>query len=351
MKPSMKDYIFEQDSVITDVLNNVPREISVNLPKNLGKLTKIILIGSGTSYNAIIAAKYMFNALLPYFVEISNPFDFNKYYPKNKINQTTLVIGVSQTARSTGVIEAIEISKSCSARTLFVTGNPQASGCKSAESVIYTWTGEEKVGPKTKGFTSTIATLYLLATALSKQSLDLSNSPRLIKDTISISFNMIEEFTTRFFDAGSLTIIGYGPNMAAAQEGGLKISETVRIPVEVYNVEEYMHGPYHCLDNGSHLICIASPGIGQARMNELICYLEKKSPHVVVITDDNNSFSSEKTLVLRLNSEIDEALSPLCYVIPLQLFAYELTRKLGRKPEESGHPDFHATLGSKKIAK
>lgn len=351
MKISMKDYIYEQDKVISNVLKNVPKEIDEKLPDDFHSINKLILVGSGTSYNAIVAAKFMFNELLPYVVEITNPFDFINYYPKHKINHKTLLIGVSQTARSTGVINAIEMAKSCSARTLFITASPFAEGAKTAESVIYTWTGVENVGPKTKGFTSTIVTLYLLAFALSGSSRDLASAPKQISHSVKVSKSINDAFTDRFYSAPSLTIVGYGPNMAVAYEGGLKISETVRIPVEAYNVEEYMHGPYHCLNEKSYMIFISSPGISQPRMNQLVKYAEKISSHIVVITDANNTLSSETSMIIRMDPDIDDFLSPLSYVIPLQLFAYELTRKLGRQPEESGHPDFHASLGSKQIAK
>lgn len=153
-----------------------------------------------------------------------------------------------------------------------------------------------------------------------------------------------------FAQASSITLVGCGPVMAAVKEGGLKLLETVRIPVETYDVEEYMHGPYHCLENDSYMIFLAPPGAGQERMEKLLQFVEEITPHTLVLGNAGFVWKNAKNYSLAL-PEADEILAPLYYVIPIQWLAVETTVAKGRRPEVSRYPEFHKALGSKFMPK
>lgn len=59
-------------------------------------------------------------------------------------------------------------------------------GGKSAEAILDTCTGEELVGAKTKGFTSTIAMLYLYAAGLAGKELDISLVPKWMEQSFEM---------------------------------------------------------------------------------------------------------------------------------------------------------------------
>ena len=63
----------------------------------------------------------------------------------------TLILGISQTARSIGTIHCLEKGREYGARTVMVTAEPDNPGGKSAEAILDTCTGEELVGAKTEG--------------------------------------------------------------------------------------------------------------------------------------------------------------------------------------------------------
>jgi glucoselysine-6-phosphate deglycase len=344
---TMRNYILEQGTTMQQVIAHVPEEVEGVL-KRLGRsYQRILLVGSGTSLNAAMAGKYAMEYYNDCEVQVVTPFDFIHYFPEQRITKDTLVVGISQTARSTGVIDSINRARENEARTLFMTAAPNASGAQCAESILDTWTGEELVGPKTKGFTSTMAALFYLAAGLGGKSLDLTAMPDFISQTISACEAVLPELSDAFLPAPSLKIIGYGPNMAVAHEGGLKALETIRVPVEVYDVEEYMHGPYHCLENDTYMIFIAPPGRGQERILRLYHFVECISDHTIVIGDEELARKGTIKNIVPLPGEIDEMLTPLGYIIPLQMLANDITLKKGRRPEPSRYPNFHAIMGSK----
>lgn len=348
---SIKEYMMEQPATMRKVSTFSPAEAKRVLSVAGRKFERIILVGSGTSLNACLAAAYMFEYYCNAEVKCCTPFDFLHYFPAGRLDSKTLVMGVSQTARSTGTIDSVKKARQCGAQTIFVTAEPENEGAGSAVCILDTFTGEELVGAKTKGFTSTMAALFYLAAELGGQSLQMEPTAVFMEEVLRRTGESIVSMTESFKDVPSLTILGYGPGMAAVKEGGLKILETVRIPVETYDVEEFMHGPYHCLEKDSYYIFLAPEGAGQERAGRLIQFVEEITNHTLVIGNDSFMRGRAGNRSLSLPDGIDEKLAPCGYVIPLQWLALDITIARGRRPEVSRYPDFHKRLGSKFMPK
>ena len=353
MKQTMKSCILEQPDTIRRVCQNAEKVCdSVYSIVGKGPFDKIYLIGSGTSLHAAIAAKYALTKWFDAEVQVFTPFDFLYYYPHYRLDEKTLILGISQTARSIGTIHCLEKGREYGARTVMVTAEPDNPGGKSAEAILDTCTGEELVGAKTKGFTSTIAMLYLYAAGLAGKELDISLVPKWMEQSLRCTSEEIEDFAEEYKSAPSVTIIGGGTLTAAAKEGALKVLEGVRIPVEVYDVEEYMHGPYHCLEKWSYLIFLVNEGPGVERIKRMIQFAQEHSDHVTVIGYEGFEKEIEiKGRFISLPGGMDEILTPLFYIIPLQWLANDVTEKKGRHPEQSRYPEFHKMLGSKYMPK
>ncbi len=350
MGKPIKEYMMEQPEMM--------RRLSIEIGENIREVIqcvgkefeRIFLVGSGTSLNAALAARYVFEAYIQAEVQVFAPFDFLHYFPDKRLDGRTLLLGISQTVRSKGTIDCVEKARAAGAKTVFVTAEPENDGVRSAHTVLDTCTGEELVGAKTKGFTSTMAALYALAGGLAGKNVDLSGVSVLQEAALRETGLQIDELVKEFAQASSITLVGCGPVMAAVKEGGLKLLETVRIPVETYDVEEYMHGPYHCLENDSYMIFLAPPGAGQERMEKLLQFVEEITPHTLVLGNAGFVWKNAKNYSLAL-PEADEILAPLYYVIPIQWLAVETTVAKGRRPEVSRYPEFHKALGSKFMPK
>lgn len=222
MKQTMKSCILEQPDTIRRVCQNAEKVCdSVYSIVGKGPFDKIYLIGSGTSLHTAIAAKYAFTKWFNAEVQVFTPFDFLYYYPHYRLDEKTLILGISQTARSIGTIHCLEKGREYGARTVMVTAEPDNPGGKSAEAILDTCTGEELVGAKTKGFTSTIAMLYLYAAGLAGKELDISLVPKWMEQSLRCTSEEIEDFAEEYKSAPSVTIIGGGTLTAAAKEGAL----------------------------------------------------------------------------------------------------------------------------------
>ena len=353
MPQTMKECLLEQPETMQAVIDGGEQQLTeVFSVVGRGPFQKVFCIGSGTSLHAALAAKYAISRYCNLEVQVFTPFEFLNYGPHNRLDAATLVLGISQTARSIGTIHCMELCRKKGAKTVFVTAEPENPGATSAEVVLNTCTGQELVGAKTKGFTSTMAMLYLFSAGLGGNHLDLGCVPELMRETIKRTGQVMEALSVEYSKALSVTILGGGPLSAAAREGGLKMLETVRIPVEVYDFEEYMHGPYHCLEKDSHLIFLVNGGPGTDRAKALIQFVQERTEHVLVIGYESLQNEMElKCGFLPMPETMDELLTPLFYVIPLQWLANDATIKKGRRPEQSRYPEFHKMLGSKYMPK
>ena len=110
MKQTMKECMLEQPETIRNVLKMAGKQLeTVTAVIGSGPFEKIYLVGSGTSLHAAIAAKYAFTRWIDAEIQVFTPFEFLYYFPHQRLNSQTLVLGISQTARSIGTINCMEL--------------------------------------------------------------------------------------------------------------------------------------------------------------------------------------------------------------------------------------------------
>lgn len=359
MVNDMGEYIDSQQSVLNNIIENELVKIERCADGiDLDNIEKILLIGSGTSYNVGIAVKNIFEHLLKKEVLVEYPFPLRKYSSllDGKDKKSTLAIAISQSGKSTGTIECIEKSKNAGMKTACLTSNIDSEISKKVDFVIPVMCGDEKVGPKTKGYTATLLTLQVLALYLSRKAGLVSENwyncyLGQIKSAISNMNKIIKESHDWFNKnidwnkAASIFIVGYGPNMGTALEGGLKLLETFRRPVLSYDIEEYIHGPYNALGVDTHIIFIDSMGSGSNMMKKLVPFVEGITNHYLVISFDSDDYLDEHRINI---PRCDEYISPIVCILPFQVIACEIAKSIGIDPGIPRYTNFHDLMGSKK---
>jgi glucosamine--fructose-6-phosphate aminotransferase (isomerizing) len=118
-------------------------------------------------------------------------------------------------------------------------------------------------------------------------------------------------------------------NYPIALEGALKLKEISYIHAEGYPAGEMKHGPIALIDENMPVVVIATPGRVyekvlsnieevRARDGKVIAVCAEGDERVAALADD----------VLEVPA-VDEDLSPLVNVIPLQLLAYHVAERRG----------------------
>ncbi|MBO4548662.1 MAG: glutamine--fructose-6-phosphate transaminase (isomerizing), partial [Abditibacteriota bacterium] len=129
--------------------------------QDLENIRKIVITACGSAYHAGCAGKYALERLsrIPVEVELASELR----YSDPLMDEHTLVIVISQSGETADSIAALRECKARGARTIAIVNVVGSTIASLADSTIYTWAGPEIAVATTKGYTTQIAVLTLLA--------------------------------------------------------------------------------------------------------------------------------------------------------------------------------------------
>lgn len=111
-------------------------------------------------------------------------------------------------------------------------------------------------------------------------------------------------------------IIGSGPNVATAREAALTISESTKLPFIGMSAAQYDHGPKETAA-GTVVIAINVKGPTYERTEKLLRTVRDAGAEVIVLEE----------------TELDELISPILLIVPLNFLMHYLVEELGVDPE------------------
>lgn len=346
---TMLDYIKEEQVSLTTILD----EFDCN-KKQFGEVKYCLILATGSSYNACLAAKYYMESTSSLHIDIQEPFNYLHY---GKVDsKVDLVIAVSQSGKSTSTIKAVEkLTLSTNVKTIAITSDITSPITKVVDTVFDLNMGIEKVGFVTKGYSATILHLMLVALSAAKESELLTSDE--IEDEINnirsaiMNIDNIIAKSADFFEIHKESLIsghrfiamGYGPNWGTAKEFETKFTETVRKPSQGFELEAYMHGPYLEANRDHTLFYIETDTKLKDRSIALRNYMKEYVKSSFTITIEK----SEDPNTLALDAIVSEKVSPLLLIIPFQYLAYQIATAQGIDLSERIFDDFDQVLKSK----
>ncbi len=352
---AMLNYIKETPEILVNIIKN-RKEITAEFIKNYhpSTLSQIYIIGSGTSFHGGYAVAGVLEKILKIPVTASYPIPFKD--TKKCFDQRTLVIGISQGGESLSTIAGIEHAKSYGLPTLCLTESSSGSVLGShCETTISLHCGTELAGPKTKGYHSTMMILLILGleTALHKGTLSpneydqhidrLFETVKNLSKIITLSHQWYLANQSEFKMARRIVIVGYEGNYGNVLEGRLKIQEAVRYGIEGYELEEFMHGIYHSIDDEVYVIYLTGPGQYKERILRLKEFMSDYTTHQFAI----GHIPGDNLHDLVTDFVDDADYSIFEYIIPLQSLAFYLSKDLGINANIPKIINFHYLMGSK----
>jgi glucosamine--fructose-6-phosphate aminotransferase (isomerizing) len=323
--------------------------VQLNLPDTLlDGLEHVQVVACGTSWHAGLVGKYLIEQLagIPTMVQYASEF---RYSP-SPLTRHTLTVGVTQSGETADTLAALEMEQkrrqdsgdaALSPRMLGITNRPESSLARLIPHIIDTHAGIEIGVAATKTFTAQVMAFYFLALELayrretvSRDRLetileDLRQLPGQIELVLESQERYIEELAHSFGETRDFIYLGRGINFPIALEGALKLKEISYIHAEGYPAGEMKHGPIALLDAKVPVVAIAMPGSvydkvlsnaqeAKARDAQLI--------GVVPMDDEEAEFTFDQCLPV---PPVDELISPILTVIPLQLLAYHIAARRG----------------------
>jgi glucoselysine-6-phosphate deglycase len=357
MSIAIYDYIKEQPLIMKNMLSK-SKEITKEFVDLYAtqSFNRIIMVGSGSSYNAAQSAKYFLQNLLKVNVDVQFAHAFAQY--EEVMSKNTLLIGISQSGESTAAVESIKKAKERGMANLSVTSEDGSYITQFSGSKMIVPSGEEKAGATTKGYTSTVFAFYLAAIEIAfNQKLIQEDDYRNyqskldqladgIEAVIDVTNQWYEKHKKELLSAKSIIVSGYGNNYGTALEAGLKFLETSLIPVSIYEVEEFMHGPYNAINENSCIFFISPNDKGKERITRLNEFFKGKTNYSYMVKNEQTEQVNANDLLLPTIEEPE--LTPLEYVIPFQVIFNKMATDKGMDNSKPVYPDFHPFMNSKR---
>ena len=301
--------------------------------ESLKNLKRIQIIACGTSLHAALVGKYLIEEFigLPVDVEASSEY----IYKRVVSDKNSLTIGVSQSGETADTITALRLAKEKGSHILVITNRPDSTMARDADSLLPINAGFEVSVAATKSYTAQLLAFYLLALKLAEinKSLPAEKLEEYKKELLHLPHKVemilnhteeIKKCAIKFNSSKDFIFIARGINYPVALEGALKLKEISYINATGYPAGELKHGPLALVDTAMPVIAtIPNDALFEKNLSNLQ-EVRARGAKVFVLTQEANKASLAHDSTVFVMPEILPVLSPMLYVIPLQLLAYEV---------------------------
>jgi glucosamine--fructose-6-phosphate aminotransferase (isomerizing) len=318
-----------------------------------GGVERIQVLACGTSRHAAQVGAYLLEQLagIPTSVFYASEF---RYAPP-PLSANTLTIGVTQSGETADTLAALAMEQerrrlvadpAYAPRLLGITNRPESSLGRLVSDVVDIGAGIEVGVAATKTFLGQLLAFYGLAIAFAERRVGqqaggapitrerlqalvagLKAVPEQLRALVEEHDRRSEELAHRFESTQDVIFLGRGINYPIALEGALKLKEISYIHAEGYPAGEMKHGPIALLDAKVPVVSIAVPG---AVFDKVLSNAqEAKARDAQLIGVAPEGPDTELFDVLLPVPEVDELLSPLLTVVPMQLLSYHIAAHRG----------------------
>ena len=303
----------------------------------LGEIRSIVITACGSAYYAGCAGRYALERLsgIPVRTELASELR----YSDPLIDGHTLVIVISQSGETADTIAALKECRDRGARTLAVVNVVGSTVARLADSTVYTWAGPEIAVATTKGYTTQVAVLYLLAVCFADRLGRLSEGesglveslqalPRRIQQAIDMNPG-IPALAGKYHESRALFFIGRNTDYAAALEGALKMKEISYLHAEAYAAGELKHGTIALIEEHQPVIALCCNRALMEKTLSNIVEVKSRGAEVLALTFRNNQKILSAADDLLFIPDVDPLFSAAVEIVPLQLLAYHVARENG----------------------
>ena len=340
-KHFMLKEIFEQPNVVKETLSGrIDESLDVQLAAELQiedivlrAMTKISITGCGTAFHAGMVGMYLMRSLCKIPVEMELASEFR--YGDRAMDPRTLTVAMSQSGETADTIEAVKIAREAGAPIIGICNVVGSHLTRLADGTLYTRGGPEISVAATKTYVAQAIAATLLAVYLARirkstpieRLREIAEGTRLLPAAIDVALNTsddIKKVAKKLRKARSVLFLGRYVNYPTALEGALKLKEISYIHAEGYAAGEMKHGPIALLDSRTPVVGVVTDGRVREKMLSNISEAKAREAPIILVANHGDDEAAAIADHVCWVPKVDEMLSPIVNVIPLQLLAYHI---------------------------
>jgi glutamine---fructose-6-phosphate transaminase (isomerizing) len=306
-------------------------------------IPRISFVACGTASYAALVGKYLVERLarIPCDVEIASEYR----YRQPAVTKGQLVVAVTQSGETVDTLAAMEEAKKQGARLLSVVNVVGSQASRVSDDVIYLHAGPEISVASTKAYAAMLVDLYLFAIFLGQRrgTIDQERSRKLLAEAFHLPTLVdavlqeepkVRALAYRYHGARNFLFLGRGVNYPTALEGALKLKELSYIHAEGTAAGEMKHGTNALIDEDLPVVAIALKDSVYKKIRSNMEEVRARAGVVIAIaTDGDNEITGKADEIIRIPA-VEELLSPVLAVVPLQLLAYHIADRRGNDVDQ-----------------
>ncbi|MCU9998207.1 glutamine--fructose-6-phosphate transaminase (isomerizing) [[Pasteurella] aerogenes] len=337
----MQKEIFEQPTALINTMegrishNSVIVESIGNGAKDiLEKVQHVQIVACGTSYNSGMVARYWFEALagVSCDVEIASEFRYRKFVTR----PNSLLVTLSQSGETADTLAALRLAKEKGYMAAMTICNVAGSSLvRESDLAFMTRAGVEIGVASTKAFTTQLAALLMLVTAIGKSNGNISaeKEQEIVKALQSVPAEIekaltfeaqIEKLAEDFAEKNHALFLGRGEFYPIAMEASLKLKEISYIHAEAYAAGELKHGPLALIDADMPVIVVAPTNELLEKVKSNIEEVRARGGQLYVFADKEAGFTETAGMKIITMPTVHELIAPIFYTVPMQLLSYHV---------------------------
>ena len=336
--------IYEQPTTLRNSLRVQEHYLDL-MATFLERAREVYLVACGTSYHACVAASYMFSKLAFLGTHPVIASECLEQQGKSMGIDST-ILAVSQSGETTDTLAAVMFARDRAATVLGLTNVVNSTLTRVSRVYVVQQSGPEIGVAATKTFTSQLLVLAQLALRVAKRrgkisqdEMDyladkLTEMPDAVETVIRTQNEKMKQIAKKYRDADAFLFLGRGISTATAYEGRLKLMEISYLPAMAFPAGESKHGPIGLIEPGfpvvfvcpkdeTHKTVIGNIMEMKARGGSIIAVIEEGDEEIKKLADE----------CIEVPKGIGEILSPILFVVPLQLLAYHMAVEKGADPD------------------
>jgi glucosamine--fructose-6-phosphate aminotransferase (isomerizing) len=311
----------------------------------LDRAREVYLVACGTSYHACWAASYMLSklAFLPTYPVIAS--EFIEQHGKS-VNIDSTILAISQSGETADTLAAVNAARQRAATILGLTNTIGSTLTRVARVYIGQQSGPEIGVAATKTFTSQLSVMAQLALRLAKKRGKVSQDemdylaerlcklPDTVQTIIDTQEEKAKEIAKKYKDKKDFFFLGRGISTATAFEGRLKLMEIAYAPAIAFPAGESKHGPISLIEPGFPVIFVAPKDETHKTLIGNIMEMKARGASIIAVVEEGDE--EIKNLVddyMEVPKGVPEVLSPIAFIIPLQLLAYYMAVERRYNPD------------------
>jgi len=316
--------IDEQPSVIRNITNAYFHDGQIQITEDVvtavKKAKRIYLVAAGTSMNASLVGKQLFEELAgtPTEVHIASEFVYNTPL----IAENALFVFLSQSGETADSRAVLVKMKAMGHTCLTVTNVAGSTLSREADHTLLLHAGPEIAVASTKAYTAMIAVLATLATKVAGQvDFDLAHEFAVVANVIDGIVGDKEKYAAlanEYLVARNAFYIGRHVDYYTSVEAALKLKEVSYIQAEGFAAGELKHGTIALIEDGTPVIGVISQASVNLNTRSNLAEVKSRGANTITIALESLSQDGDQIVI----GDVHPLLAPIVTTVPTQLLAY-----------------------------